>query len=66
VPGDGRRATGGRLTLLLRVNHFLAVLFIVIGVALLVRTVTVHGGSVGYVIGVVFILLGVLRWRALH
>ena len=35
-------------------------------VALLVRTATIHGGSVGYVIGVVFILLGVLRWRALH
>ena len=52
--------------LLLRVNYFLAVLFIVIGVALLVRTASVHGGSVGYLMGVVFVILGVLRWRALH
>lgn len=52
--------------LLLRVNHFLAIVFVVIGVALLVRTVTIHGGSVGYVIGAVFVILGVLRWRALH
>jgi hypothetical protein len=65
VPGDGRRAAGRWLTLL-RVNHFLAVLFVVIGVALLVETVAVHGGSVGYLMGAVFVALGVLRWRALH
>jgi drug/metabolite transporter (DMT)-like permease len=52
--------------MLLRVNHFLAVLFVVLGVALLVRTATVHGGQVGYLMGAVFIVLGALRWRALH
>ena len=36
VPGDGRRPAGERL-MLLRVNHFLAVLFVVLGVALLVE-----------------------------
>ena len=52
--------------MLLRVNYFLAVLFVVIGVALLVETAAVHGGTVGYLMGVVFLILGVLRWRALH
>jgi drug/metabolite transporter (DMT)-like permease len=52
--------------LLLRINHVLAIVFVVIGVALLVRTVSIQGGSVGYVIGAVFVILGVLRWRALH
>lgn len=52
--------------MLLRVNHFLAILFVVIGVALLVETVAVGGGTVGYLMGVVFLILGVLRWRALH
>ena len=52
--------------MLLWVNYFLAVLFAVIGVAILVETVAVHGGSVGYLMGAVFIVLGVMRWRALH
>jgi hypothetical protein len=52
--------------LLLRVNHFLAVLFVVLGVAIFIRTVSIHGGTVGYMMGVVFVILGVLRWRALR
>jgi hypothetical protein len=52
--------------MLLRVNAFLAVLFVVLGVAILVETVVVHGGTVGYLMGVVFVLLGVLRWRAVR
>jgi len=52
--------------MLLRVNHYLAGLFVLLGVAILIRTVSIHGGSVGYLMGVVFIILGVMRWRALH
>ncbi len=37
------------------------VLFVVIGVALLVRTTAAGGGVVGYVLGALFIVLGVAR-----
>ena len=40
----------------------LAVLFVVIGVALLVRTAAVGGGVVGYVLGALFVVLGVARF----
>ena len=39
-----------------------AVLFVVIGVALLVRTASAGGGVVGYVLGALFIALGVARF----
>jgi membrane-bound ClpP family serine protease len=39
-----------------------AALFVVIGVALLVRTTAAGGGVVGYVLGALFIVLGVARF----
>jgi hypothetical protein len=49
---------------LVRVNRALAVLFLVIGVAALVETAALGGGQIGFLLGAVFIALGVLRWRA--
>lgn len=40
----------------------LAAIFVVIGVALLVRTALAGGGVVGYVLGALFIVLGVARF----
>jgi hypothetical protein len=40
----------------------LAVIFVVIGVALLVRTAAAGGGVVGYVLGGLFIALGIARF----
>ena len=37
-------------------------LFVAIGVALLVRTAAAGGGVVGYVLGALFIVLGVARF----
>ncbi len=37
-------------------------IFVVIGVALLVRTTAAGGGVVGYVLGALFIVLGVARF----
>ena len=39
-----------------------AVVFVAIGVALLVRTTAAGGGVVGYVLGALFIVLGVARF----
>jgi len=39
-----------------------AALFVVIGVALLVRTASAGGGVVGYVLGALFVVLGVARF----
>lgn len=39
-----------------------AAVFVAIGVALLVRTTTAGGGVVGYVLGGLFIVLGVARF----
>ena len=36
--------------------------FVVLGVALLVRTAAAGGGVVGYVVGALFIVLGVARF----
>ena len=36
--------------------------FVVLGVTLLVRTVSAGGGLVGYVVGALFIVLGVARF----
>jgi len=49
---------------MLRLNRAIAYVFLALGVALLVETVAIRGGSVGYLAGVVFIALGVLRLRA--
>jgi hypothetical protein len=53
----------------LRVNRILAYAFIVIGVVLLVETAAQGakpGLRTGYLAGVVFIVLGVLRHRAMR
>jgi hypothetical protein len=39
-----------------------AVVFVAIGVALLVRTTAAGGGVLGYVLGALFIVLGVARF----
>lgn len=39
-----------------------AAIFVAIGVALLVRTVSAGGGLVGYLLGGLFIVLGVARF----
>jgi hypothetical protein len=49
---------------MLRVNRTMGVILIAIGVALLLRTVTLGGGQVGYLAGAVFLALGMLRLRA--
>jgi hypothetical protein len=51
---------------LLRVNRILAGVFLVIGVVLLVETAILGGGEVGFLAGAVFVVLGILRWRAMH
>lgn len=49
---------------MLRLNRAIAYVFLALGVALLIRTFSIGGGQVGYLAGVVFIALGVLRLRA--
>lgn len=39
-----------------------AALFVVIGIALLVRTTSAGGGVVGYILGALFVALGVARF----
>ena len=39
-----------------------AAIFVAIGVALLVRTTAAGGGVIGYVLGALFIVLGVARF----
>jgi hypothetical protein len=51
---------------LLRINRILAGVFVALGVALLVVTAAAGGGQVGFLLGGVFVVLGVLRWRASH
>ena len=49
---------------MVRANRVMAWVLIAIGVALLVETAVIRGGSVGYLGGVAFVGLGVLRLRA--
>jgi hypothetical protein len=53
---------------MLLVNRILSIAFIVIGVVLLVETAAqgAHGLQVGYLAGIVFIALGLLRRRAIR
>lgn len=44
----------------------ISIVFIVIGIVLLVETLVVGGGQVGFLAAAVFVALGVLRWRAIH
>jgi hypothetical protein len=47
-------------------NQALAWVFIAIGVAALVETAYLGGGQVGFLVGAVFIALGILRRRAMR
>lgn len=49
---------------MLTANRVMAWIMVLIGVALLVETIVIRGGTVGYLAGVVFIALGALRLRA--
>ncbi|HET6849821.1 MAG TPA: hypothetical protein VFH74_13225 [Gaiellales bacterium] len=49
---------------MLWVNRAMAWALLAIGVALLVETAAIGGGSVGYLGGVAFVALGVIRLRA--
>ena len=40
----------------------LSAIFVVIGIALLIRTTAAGGGVLGYVLGALFIVLGVARF----
>jgi hypothetical protein len=51
---------------LLRLNRILAVVFVGLGLALVAVTAYHGGGSVGFLLGGVFVVLGVLRWRVTH
>ena len=53
---------------MLRINRVLSLLFIAIGIVLIIETAAqgARGFPVGYLAGVVFIALGVLRRRALR
>ena len=53
---------------LLLLNRILSLLFIAIGIVLIIETAAqgAHGLQVGYLAGVVFIALGLLRRRALR
>ena len=49
---------------MVRANRVMAWILIAIGVALLVESVLVGGGTFGYYIAAVFIALGIVRFRA--
>ncbi len=49
---------------MLTANRLFAILFLLLGVAILVRTLALGGGQVGFLAAAVFIALGALRWRA--
>jgi hypothetical protein len=49
---------------MLTAQRTFAVIFLLLGAALLVESIVVGGGSFGYLIAVIFIALGILRLRA--
>jgi hypothetical protein len=49
---------------MLTANRVFAIVFLLLGVALLVRTLQLGGGEVGFLAAAVFLALGVLRLRA--
>jgi hypothetical protein len=46
-------------------SRAVAYLFLAIGIAILAETIWLGGGQVGFLAGAVFIVLGVIRLRAL-
>jgi hypothetical protein len=53
---------------MLLLNRILSLVFIAIGIVMIIETAAqgAHGFQVGYLAGVVFIALGILRRRALR
>ena len=51
---------------MIAVNRVVAYVFLAIGVAILAETIWLGGGQVGFLAGAVFIVLGVIRLRALR
>jgi hypothetical protein len=51
---------------MLTANRVLAVAFLVIGAAILVETIAIGGGQVGFLAAAVFLALGILRLRAVR
>ncbi|MDX6532913.1 MAG: hypothetical protein QOF68_657 [Gaiellales bacterium] len=49
---------------MLTVHKVFAGIFILLGVVILLQTLWLGGGQVGFLAAAVFIILGVLRWRA--
>jgi hypothetical protein len=49
---------------MLTAQRAVALVFLLLGVALLVRTISLGGGQVGFLAAAVFLLLGALRLRA--
>jgi hypothetical protein len=47
-------------------NRVFAAVFLLLGLAILIRTIAAGGGQVGLLAGVVFLALGVLRLRAVR
>jgi hypothetical protein len=47
-------------------NRVFAVLFLLIGAAILIRTIAAGGGQVGFLAAAVFLALGVLRLKAVR
>jgi hypothetical protein len=61
VPGDGRGRSQGRVNLYRGAIALFGVVFVGIGLALIVVT-TIHGGAAfGYLVGVLFVALGIGR-----
>jgi hypothetical protein len=50
----------------LRANRAFAIAFVALGVLLLAVTIARGGGQVGVLLAAVYLVLGVLRWRALR
>ena len=51
---------------MLRTNRAFAIAFVALGVLLLAVTIARGGGQVGFLLAAVYLVLGVLRWRALR
>jgi hypothetical protein len=47
-------------------SRAVAYLFLAIGIAILAETIWLGGGQVGFLAGVVFLILGAIRLRALR
>ncbi len=60
MPRDGRRGAPGGLDVYRRLVAVLAVAFVAIGVALIAATARA-GGGVGYLLGFLFVALGIGR-----